>query len=88
MEATIDRFGRILIPKSLRDDLGVEPGTVFEIELSDGAVQLRPLLEEPELVNERGLLVHRGKPVGDVENTLQRVREERIRKFFPENWSG
>ena len=32
MEAVIDKFGRIVIPKKLRDDLGLRPGSVIKIE--------------------------------------------------------
>jgi len=28
METTLDKFGRIVIPKRVRDDLGLKPGAV------------------------------------------------------------
>ena len=31
MEVTIDKFGRILIPKKIREMLGLEPGQVLEV---------------------------------------------------------
>ena len=31
MEVTIDKFGRILIPKKIRESLGLKPGQVLEI---------------------------------------------------------
>ncbi len=86
MEATIDRFGRIVIPKRVRNDLGIEAGTTFEIELVDGSIRLKPVLEGAEAIRDRDLLVHRGKPVVDIEGAVRRDREDRIRKFFPETW--
>jgi AbrB family looped-hinge helix DNA binding protein len=42
MEATIDNAGRLVIPKKLRDELGIAPGPV-EI-LRDGAgIRIEPL---------------------------------------------
>lgn len=32
MEATVDKFGRIVIPKRVRDDLGIKAGTVVLLE--------------------------------------------------------
>lgn len=42
MEATIDSGGRVLLPKSLRDALGLTPGTKVDISAYGGGVQLTP----------------------------------------------
>ena len=47
METTVDRFGRVLIPKTLRKDIGLEPGVVLHIEKEDGKILLEPLTGEP-----------------------------------------
>lgn len=31
VKATIDRFGRVLIPKDIRSDLGLEPGDELDL---------------------------------------------------------
>jgi AbrB family looped-hinge helix DNA binding protein len=36
MRTTIDAAGRIVVPKRLRDELGLRPGQVLELEVSDG----------------------------------------------------
>lgn len=41
MEVTIDRAGRIVVPKPLRDLLGLSPGTPLEIEAVEGHLELR-----------------------------------------------
>ncbi len=42
MEATIDPGGRILIPKSIRDSLGLVPGSKVDIAAYGNGVQLTP----------------------------------------------
>lgn len=42
MEATIDSGGRILLPKSLRDALGLAPGSKVDISAYGGGVQVTP----------------------------------------------
>ncbi len=55
MEATIDNAGRVVIPKRLRDELGIAPGPV-EI-LRDGAgIRIEPLVHA-ELEQVEGRLV-------------------------------
>ncbi len=31
MEITVDRFGRVVIPKEVREGLGLEPGSVLRV---------------------------------------------------------
>lgn len=42
MEATIDSGGRILLPKPLRDALGLHPGSKVEISAYGSGVQVTP----------------------------------------------
>lgn len=39
---TIDAAGRIIVPKALRDSLGLTAGTELEIEAADGALEIAP----------------------------------------------
>jgi AbrB family looped-hinge helix DNA binding protein len=54
MRTAIDAAGRIVIPKSLRDELGLRPGLALEIRASEGALVIEPA---PTPVS----LVRRGK---------------------------
>jgi len=42
MEATIDSRGRILLPKSIRDALGLVPGAKVDVSPYGGGVQITP----------------------------------------------
>lgn len=81
METTLDRFGRIVLPKQVRDSLGLEPGSVLQVEQSAGEIRLTPLEEKPSLAWQDGVLVFVGELTGDVEAAVQRQREERIKKL-------
>ena len=78
MEATIDRFGRVLIPKKVRDDLGLRPGTTLRVEERGRAVSLSPITEEVLLEDEDGVLVFTGRVGGDVGTALAAMREDRL----------
>jgi len=43
MEATIDSVGRIVVPKALRDALGLVPGTPVDVSLYGAGLQLIPI---------------------------------------------
>lgn len=42
MRSTIDRAGRIVVPKALRDALSLADGSIIEFELVEGDLILRP----------------------------------------------
>ena len=80
MELRIDKAGRIVVPKPLRERLGFKPDTGLEaIERRDG-VLLKRIEQRPSMVKVDGLWVHQGKaePGANWERVLQDVREERI----------
>lgn len=80
MEITLDKFGRVVIPKRLRERLGLGPGAVLEIEPGNGEdLLLRPRRPEPDLVEERGVLVFTGEPTEALERAVEKLREGRIR---------
>jgi len=77
MEATLDRFGRIVIPKKIREDLHLQVGSSIRIEESDGKIVLKPIEGEPSLLKKDGVLVFSGKAVGNVETAIEEHRQER-----------
>jgi AbrB family looped-hinge helix DNA binding protein len=81
METTLDRFGRIVIPKDVRDDMGLEAGTVLQIEKDGERIVLQPIQGEPQVLEKKGILVFTGTAVGDVEAALHEHRKKRIRNL-------
>jgi len=77
MEATLDRFGRIVIPKKIREDLHLQVGSSIRIEEGEGEIVLKPVEGEPSLVKKDGVLVFSGKAVGNVETAVEEHRQER-----------
>jgi AbrB family looped-hinge helix DNA binding protein len=79
METTLDRFGRVLIPKRVRDDLGLHAGAVLAVEGQTRQIVLRPLEGEPGLVRKGRVLVFAGAAAGDLTAAVRTHREERLR---------
>lgn len=78
----LDEFGKISLPQEIISELQLKPGMSLVIEEIDGKMSLEPISEEPELINENGILVVRPKITGDVQDALQRDRQERIDKII------
>jgi AbrB family looped-hinge helix DNA binding protein len=81
MEATLDQFGRIVLPKELREGLGLSPGSVLAIEEKGDGILLKPVAGRSGLVRKEGVLVFAGEVEGDLSEAVQRDREERLRKI-------
>lgn len=80
MHSTLDKFGRVVIPKPVRDALHLTPGTALSVEGRNGEVVLKPRSEAPALKRKGGLLVFAGQPTGDLLDAVERHRRERLRK--------
>jgi AbrB family looped-hinge helix DNA binding protein len=80
MKTTIDAAGRVVVPKVIRDELGLHGGDEVEVTLRDGRVELEPLPVPMRLVERGGVLVAEPEsPVPslsseEVRRTLERVR--------------
>jgi AbrB family looped-hinge helix DNA binding protein len=61
MEATIDQAGRVLLPKPLRDALGLLPGTKVDVSRYGAGLQLIPAGRTARIVEEDGVLVATGE---------------------------
>lgn len=74
----IDRFGRILIPKSIREELNLVPNTTLELRLVDGDIAIHPRLSG-EIRKENGVYVWTGAdPIEkSLDDLIQETRAER-----------
>ena len=77
---TIDKAGRVVIPKPLREQLHLEPGDTLEVESAGEQITLRPIRGTGPLTKEHGVWVfHSGQPLDDsaTDEMLRRIRDER-----------
>jgi AbrB family looped-hinge helix DNA binding protein len=76
----IDKAGRVVIPKLLREELHLEPGDSLEMESVGEQITLRPVRGTGPLTKEHGVWVFRSDeplPASATEDMLQQIREER-----------
>jgi AbrB family looped-hinge helix DNA binding protein len=76
----MDKAGRIVIPKPLREELHLEPGDALELESGGEQITLRPARGVGPLRNEHGIWVlYTGEPLpaSATDDLLGQIREER-----------
>lgn len=82
MTLTIDKAGRVVLPKPVRDRLGLRPGAELDLQVeADGELRLRSRRDEPALAVVDGVLVHRGQASADFDwnAAVEGERGERLR---------
>jgi len=81
MSLKIDGAGRVILPKPVRDRLGLRAGSDLEILETEDGVMLKPAERQPSMTKKEGLWVHTGKLQGtDLLQAVRDDREDRIRK--------
>jgi AbrB family looped-hinge helix DNA binding protein len=76
MVATIDAAGRIVVPKQLRESLGLKAGTRLEVSERDGAIVIQPASVPMRLVR-------RGKTVAvEPDQPLPTLTAEEVRTIL------
>ncbi|MCK6684198.1 MAG: AbrB/MazE/SpoVT family DNA-binding domain-containing protein [Thermoanaerobaculia bacterium] len=79
-KVTVDRAGRVLLPKSIRDEMQLSPGDTLDVTVHGDEVTLRLRRGVLPLQKERGVWVFRtGTPItaGETEETLRNIRAQR-----------
>ena len=84
MTLKIDKAGRIVLPKPIRDRLGLRDGGDLEVEERQDGVVLRPVERRTPLVRKGEFLVYTGKlpPNFDPQRAVNSDREERDREIW------
>lgn len=77
MQVKVDKFGRMVLPKEIRDDFDLVPGSVLDVEETPEAIVLRPVVDKEPLVIKEGVLVYTGRATGALEDAVEKAREER-----------
>ena len=80
-KTTLDKFGRVLIPKKIRVNLGLTPGCDLKIEEHDTEITLYPVTEESILVNKEGVMVAKCDAIEQIEGFEKKVRVQRLKKL-------
>jgi AbrB family looped-hinge helix DNA binding protein len=82
MTLTIDGAGRVVIPKPLRDKLGLHAGSTLEVLETPDGVTLKPAERKSSLERIGRFLVYTGEvPAGfDVVKAVEEEREAQDRK--------
>ena len=80
MDAVIDRFGRIVIPKELRDVLGLKVGSILRILSNNHEITLKPV-EDTVPIAKKGNLTVINVKLENGGNIVQQIRKSRISKI-------
>lgn len=85
MEVKLDDYGRIVIPKEVRDKLGIRSGSSLEVcvEREGGtevAITLKPKGQEPALQRKGELLVHSGSLTEEDFDVVEQIRSGRRKR--------
>jgi AbrB family looped-hinge helix DNA binding protein len=81
MKVSIDRAGRVVIPKAMRRELGLSPDNPLDIDVVDGHIELSSTQEPARIVQgpHGPLVAATGTPISDeeVRELLEATRERR-----------
>ena len=80
---SIDKAGRIVVPKPLREKLGLEAGDNLQIASDGDQITLRPIRPQPLFGRKEGIWVYLGPtPDIDIVDFIDQEREKRAREFL------
>jgi AbrB family looped-hinge helix DNA binding protein len=84
MTLKMDKAGRVILPKPVRDRLGLHGGSDLEIQETPEGIVLKPADRRPSLVKKGSFFVHTGEisPGYDILTAIDEDREERMRKAW------
>ena len=81
VNVTLDKAGRVVLPKRLRQQLHLAPGDTLELESEGERVTLRPVRPQALLRKEHGVWVYQGEPADvSIPDLVDREREKRVRE--------
>ena len=79
---TVDKAGRVVLPKPLRDELQLSAGDFLDWRVPENRIVLRPVRGTARMRQKKGIWVFRtGQPISaeSVNETIHQLREERMR---------
>jgi AbrB family looped-hinge helix DNA binding protein len=78
MQVTIDKAGRLVIPKKIRERAHIKPGIKLDVRVENGVIEIEPAPVKARLVRDGSFLVL-VRPPGTpplTDELIERVREE------------
>lgn len=80
MRLSVDKAGRVLLPKPLRDRFRLGVGSQLEVEVHEDHLRLVPIGHGPAVSQENGWWVHQGvpDPGADLAEAIAGHRDQRI----------
>ena len=84
MTLKMDKAGRVILPKPVREQLGLHAGSDLEIQETPEGIILRPADRRPSLVKKGSFWLHTGEipPGYDILKAIDEDREDRTRKAW------
>ncbi len=87
MVTTLDRYGRLIIPKKLREHLGITKDTNLNIHEEGKRIIIEPVQSKDVLVVKEGILVYTGNISGEADKLLKTDRKNQDQKLNKEKKS-
>ncbi len=76
MKTKITSKGQVVIPKDIREKLGLNPGTILNVKVEGKKIILEPASEPPEI------FVELGERSEEILKELREESEERIKRLL------
>ena len=81
IKTRIDRFGRIVIPKKIRSDFGLQNNAEVILEAGENGIIVHPKASLPFVTEKEGIIVVCSEPTEAFTEFLKKEREDRNRKI-------
>lgn len=76
IKTTIDRAGRLVVPKAIRDQAGLKPGILLDVSLRGAVLEITPSPQPVKITKHKSIAVaQRVAPVKNTPLTQETVSE-------------
>ena len=80
---SIDKAGRVVLPKAVREKMRVEAGDDLLVEAEGDRITLRPVRQEALLKKELGIWVYKGESSSiSIAEFIEAEREKRVKELL------
>ncbi len=76
IKTKVSSKGQVVIPKEVRDKLGIKPGTILNVSVEGKRIVLEPALEPPNI------FVELGEKSEEILQELRKENKERIKRLL------